>query len=71
MNIQITKVVVQFDVKRREVASTATFITSFIQIIMFEVVCANKRPTQPPDFNAYSNTWADLPAKPITICDST
>ena len=49
MNIQITKVVVQFDVKRREVASTATFITSFIQIIMFEVVCANKRPTQPPD----------------------
>ena len=29
--------------------STAIFITSFIQIILFCVVCAINRPTQPPD----------------------
>ena len=49
MIIQITKVVVQFDVKRREVSSTAIFTISFIQIILFCIVCANNRPTQPLD----------------------
>ena len=41
--------VVRLDVRRREMPSTAIFITSFIQIILFCVVCANNRPTQPPD----------------------
>ena len=49
MIIQITKVVARCDVKRRKVSSTATFITSFIQIILFGIVCANNRPTQPAD----------------------
>ena len=49
IKIQITNVVVRFDMRRAEVPSTAIFITSFIQIILFRVVCANNRPTQPPD----------------------
>ena len=48
--IQITKKVVRFDLRRREVPSTAIFITSFIQINLFCVVCWNDRPTQPPEF---------------------
>ena len=43
------KMVVRFDERRKEVSSTAIFITSFIQIILFCVVCAINRPTQPPD----------------------
>ena len=41
--------VVRLDVRRREMPSTAIFVTSFIQIILFCVVCAINRPTQPPD----------------------